>query len=128
LKSQTDSTEGKSCDCGARCAYIAAVLGAFLIVAALVWITYRYTRPEPLGEDRAEVRRKALAELRAANEEILHNPGYVWQDPAKGVVRLPIDRAMELSLKLWQNPAAARSNLITRVEKATAVAPPPSYE
>jgi len=35
---------------------------------------------------------------------------------------------MELSLKLWQNPAAARTNLIARVEKATAVTPPPSYE
>jgi hypothetical protein len=112
----------------ARCAYFIAVLGAFLIVGGLVWLTYRYTRPEPLGEDRAAVRRKALADLRAANEDILHNPNYVWQDPAKGVVRMPIDRAKELALKMWINPAAARTNLIARVEKATAVAPPPSYE
>jgi hypothetical protein len=114
--------------CGARCAYLAAVLGAFVIVAGLVYVMYHFTRPEPLGEDRAAARRKALVELRASNEEVLHNPNYVWQDAAKGVVRMPIDRAVELSLKMWQNPAAARSNLIARVEKATFVPPPPSYE
>ena len=34
---------------------------------------------------------------------------------------------MELSLKLWQDKDAARSNLIARVEKATA-APPKAPE
>ncbi|HZV35278.1 MAG TPA: hypothetical protein VFB72_11950 [Verrucomicrobiae bacterium] len=128
MNSQTEGTECKRCDCGARCAYVVAILGAFLIVYILVRITYSYTRPEPIGEDRAAMRSKALAELRAANEEVLHNPSYVWQDPAKGIVRMPIDRAKELALKLWQHPDSARSNLIARVEKATAVAPPPSYE
>ncbi len=114
--------------CPASCAYGVAIVGSFLIVAGLVWIMFHFTRPEPLGEDRAVARRKALKELRASNEEILNNPNYVWQDPAKGVVRLPIDRAMALALQLWQNPAAARSNLIARVEKATAVPPPQSFE
>jgi len=41
----------------------------------------------------------------------------------KGIVRLPIQRAVELTLQEWQNPAAARSNLISRVDKATAVPP-----
>lgn len=108
--------------------YVVTVLGCFLIVAALVWLMKHYTAAAPLGTDRAEIRRKALSELRAANTEILYSPNYVWKDQAKGVVRLPIDRAVELSVQLWQNPAAARSNMIARVEKATAVAPPPSYE
>ena len=117
--------EKKSC---CQCGYTIAVLGTFLIVAGLVWVMIHYTRPAPLGDERANERRKALMELRAANEEILNNPNYVWQDQNKGIVRMPINQAVELSLKLWQNPAAARSNLIARVEKATAVAPPPSYE
>ena len=119
-------TECKTC--GARCAYIAALVGAFLIVAGLVWVMRHYTRPEPLGEDRAALRSKTLAALRAENEEVLHNPNYAWQDAAKGIVRMPIDRAMELSLTLWKNPATARTNLIAREEKATFVPPPPSYE
>jgi hypothetical protein len=101
--------------------YFIAVLGSFLIVAALAWAIHRYTQPPPLGEDRAAVRAKALAELRADEKEALENVG--WIDQSKGLVRLPIEDAMALVLREWQNPPAARSNLIARVEKATA--PPP---
>ncbi len=92
-----------------------------MIVAALVWVMRTYTRTEPLGEDRAAVRRKNLAELRAANAEALSS--YGWQDQTRGVVRLPIAEAMKLVENAWQNPAAARSNLNARVEKATAPLP-----
>ncbi len=47
------------------------------------------------------------------------------RDQSKGMVRLPLKSAMDLSLRLWQDPAAARSNLIARVEKAFYVPPPP---
>ncbi len=102
--------------------YVLGVLGAFLIVAGLVWAMKHYTQPAPLGEDRIAVRTKALADLRAAEAEALQHPG--WVDQAKGLVRLPIDEAVRMVERDWgQNPAAARSNLIARVEKATA--PPP---
>ena len=105
-------------------AYVAGILGAFLIVAALVWAMQRYTQPPPLGEDRVALRKKALADLRAAEGSELES--YGWVDQAKGVGRLPIAEAMQLTLRDWRNPAAARSNLIARVEKATFVpAPPP---
>ena len=105
-------------------AYVAGVLGAFLIVAGLVWAMRYYIRPAPLGEDRAAVRAKALAELRAAEAEALEHPA--WLDQAKGIVRLPIADAMQMVERGWgQNPAAARSNLIARVEKATALPPKP---
>jgi hypothetical protein len=97
------------------------ILGSFLIVAALVWAMVRYTQPPPLGEDRAVVRKKALSDLRATEADELNT--YGWLDQAKGIVRLPIAEAMKLALVEWQNPAAARSNLIARVEKATALPP-----
>lgn len=118
-------TECKSCS---RCAYVVAIIGAFLIVGGLVFIMRHYTRTEPLGANRAAERKKALVQLRAENLDVLHGANYAWQDQAKGVVRMPIDRAMELSLKWWQNPATARSNLVAREEKATFVPPPPAYE
>jgi hypothetical protein len=102
-------------------AYLTGILGSLLIVAALVWAMQRYTQPPPLGEDRIAVRKKALADLRAAEASELES--YGWVDQTKGVVRLPINEAMKLALREWQNPAAARSNLIARVEKATAVPP-----
>jgi hypothetical protein len=103
-------------------AYIIAILGAFLIVAFLVWAMRHYTQPAPLGEDRAAVRAKALAELRAAEAEALNTTG--WVDPTKGLVRLRIEDAMKWVEQEWaRDPVAAHSNLISRVEKATA--PPP---
>ena len=104
------------------CAYVFAALGSFLIVAALVWAMHRYTQPPPLGEDRAAARAKALGELRAAEADALEHPG--WIDPTKGIVRLPIEAALKMVERDWaQNPSAARSNLIARVEKATALPP-----
>jgi hypothetical protein len=47
-------------------------------------------------EAKAEVRLKNLADLNADNERILTQ--YRWIDKSKGVVGLPIDRAMELVL------------------------------
>jgi hypothetical protein len=102
-------------------AYLIGILGSFLIVAALVWAMQHYSQPPPLGEDRVAVRKKALADLRAAEFNELES--YGWVDQTKGVVRLPVAEAMKLALRDWQNPAAARSNLIARVEKATAVPP-----
>ena len=102
---------------------VLAVAGACLIFAALVWQTRKYTQPPPVDEGRAAVRTKALSELRAAEAEALGTVG--WVDQAKGVVRLPIAEAMKLAEREWQNPAQARSNLIARVEKATALPPKP---
>ena len=97
-------------------------LGTFLLVALLVVAMRHYTRPEPVGANRVEERYKNLQEQRAVDAKALNE--YDWQDKDKGIVRLPVQRAMELTLQEWQNPAAARSNLISRVEKATAVPPP----
>ena len=104
-------------------AYAIGIAGTFLIVALLVLAMRHYAQPAPLGANRVEERQKFLQDLRAADAKTLNE--YDWQDRDKGIVRIPIPRAVELSLQEWQNPASARSNLISRVEKATAVAPKP---
>lgn len=116
--------ETTQCRCGNCRAYGAAVFGAFLIVAALVWAMRYYTQPQPLNAARAAERAGTLRELRAAEAEALH--ATAWLDKNKGIVRLRIEDAMTMVEAEWGlDPAAARSNLIARVEKATAVAPPP---
>jgi hypothetical protein len=104
-------------------AYLAGVVGALLIVGALSWAMYNYMQPEPLGKNRAEERAKALVELQAAENDALNNLG--WVDQSKGLVRLRIKDAMDIVEREWRNPAAARSNLIARVEKANPPPPPP---
>jgi len=105
-------------------AYALAILGSFLIVAALVWAMHKYTEPAPLGANRAAERARALAEMRAAETDALNNVG--WADQAKGIVRLRIEDAMKLVERSWQNPPAARSNLLERVAKANPPPPKPA--
>lgn len=108
-----------------RWPYVVAILGAFLIVGFLVWVMYEYTQPAPLGQSRAAERAKALAELRAYEAEQLNNAG--WIDPGKGLVRLRIEDAMKIVEQQWgKDPAAARSNLISRVEAANPPPPKPA--
>jgi hypothetical protein len=40
-------------------------------------------------------------------------------------VRLPIEDAKTMTVKAWQNPAAARADLLARVEKANVQPPKP---
>ena len=106
-------------------AYVVGILGAFLIVAALVWVMHDYTQPAALGQNRIAERSKALVELRAYEAEQLNNAG--WVDPTKGLVRLRIEDAMKIVEQEWgRNPAAARSNLIARVEAANPPPPKPA--
>jgi hypothetical protein len=98
-----------------------AFLVACLLFAAIVAMV-KYSAPVPaIDADRAAVRTRALAEIRAAEAQALYHPG--WIDENRGLVRLPIEVAMQITKREWQNPAAARSNLMARVEKATAPVP-----
>ena len=104
-------------------AYLIAIVGALLIVGIFALVVHKYLTPEPLGANRADERAKALAEVQAADKDALENVG--WVDQTKGLVRLRIEDTMKMVEREWQNPAAARSNLIARVEKANPPPPPP---
>lgn len=102
---------------------IVVALAALLIVGVLVWAMKHYTTPPALTAARAAERVKNLADLRAQEREAMET--YGWINLENGIVRLPLDRAVELTAAAWQNPAQARADLIDRVEKATYVPPPP---
>jgi hypothetical protein len=99
---------------------VAFLVACFLFVAFAVKV--KWSVPIPAADaDRAATRSKALAEIRAAEAQALNQAG--WIDQSRGLVRLPIEVAMQITEREWQNPAAARSNLTARAEKA---APPAS--
>ena len=105
-------------------AYATAILGSLLLVVALVWAMRRYAQPTPLGTQRATERARALAEVHASETEVLNN--VAWINQSNGIVRLRIEDAMKVVEKEWANPAAARSNLLSRVEKANPPPPKPA--
>ena len=96
------------------------VAACFLFVALVVAVKLSVQVPA-IDADRAAVRSKALAEIRAAEATALTTAGWVDQD--RGIVRLPVETALQLSEKAAQNPAAARADLIARAAKAAAPLP-----
>ncbi len=101
--------------------YVLAVIGALLVMYVTVKQVGKHTTPPALGLERAAERSKALAETRAADQAGLTT--YGWQDKDRGMVRLPVDRAVELTLAEWQDPGAGRKKLLELSQKATAELP-----
>ena len=111
--------------------FVIAALGALLIVGALVFVIVRVTRPQDVTAARAEERRKALVQTRNDETQVLSNYDRLGAGP--GFVRMKIEDAMKLTVKDYQNPEAARKELIARADKAgtpppQAAPPPNQYE
>lgn len=103
------------------CTFLAAV-GAFLVVALLIFAMKRYTAPAPLSQARVAERAAALKEVREAGQKALNNNDVT--DAGKSFFRVKIERAMELTVEEYaKNPAAFRTNLVARAEKLAE--PPP---
>lgn len=90
---------------------IILLLGVFSAFLFVIRYTYQpaptsayNAAPENLSKDfewraTAEARRKALLELR--EKEAKQATSYGWVDQASGVVQLPLDRAMELTVQQY---------------------------
>jgi hypothetical protein len=98
-----------------------AVLAALLVVAAIVWAMKYYTTPASLTAERAALRSRNLSELRADETKAMTT--YDWVDKTKGVVRLKVDRAVQMTIAGGQDLAEFRKDLLAREAKATAVPP-----
>jgi len=83
-----------------------AIVGCFLIMSLIVWLAYLPNRGGVVSVDMSQVsedqqwkfsaegRKERLAQLRANETELLNN--YSWVDQSAGVVRVPVERAIEL--------------------------------
>jgi hypothetical protein len=104
-------------------AWFISIAGSFLILGGLAWLLIVRTAPAGVDEVRAAERRQALVEVRGADEQALTTAAVL--DAGKGLYRIPIDHAVTLMLSKWQDPAAGRADLLTRLEASTAQPPPP---
>jgi hypothetical protein len=95
---------------------LVSVIFAVLAVAVKLFVSVPC-----LDADRAAVLAKALAEIHATENASLNNA--CWIDQPRGIVRLPIETAVQLAARAWQHPASARADLTARAEKAAAPAP-----
>jgi hypothetical protein len=96
------------------------IVGSLIFIALFVAVKFSIHVPA-IDADRNAVRAKALAEIRATEEKSLNTAG--WIDQSRGIVRLPIEAAMQAAAQAWENPAQARADLISRQEIASKPAP-----
>jgi hypothetical protein len=101
--------------------YTVTILATFLLMFFLVREMVRITRPAPLGVERAVARATDNAKIRADGEQASKSWGYV--DAPRGIVRMPLDEAMKLTVQGYQKPDEFRKDVLARSEKASA--PPP---
>ena len=101
-------------------AAIALIFGSLVFIVLTIVIGFIFSVPD-IDADAGAKRSQALVKIRATEATNLNQIG--WIDQSRGIVRLPIETAIQLSVQAWQDPAQARADLIAREKKAVAPAP-----
>ncbi len=104
-------------------------LGVVLLFALFGVIVLAIIGPMPRGSDYEEMRaKKRMEQLKTLREEAEKElTTYAWIDKNKGVARIPISRAMELTVAdlAQKKPAPAGPIATPAVETSPAAAAPP---
>ena len=97
------------------------LLTVCVIFGALTLLLKVSVQQPSLTATRDAERTTALQEITVTETAALSSSA--WVDQTRGIVRLPIDTAIQLAAQQWQNPTAARSELLARQAKASAELP-----
>ena len=103
---------------------ITALVMMLLFVGLAAFLVSQRENIPTVDEQTAEVRLKNLAELNAENQKFLTQ--YHWVDKSKGVVGIPIDRAMDLVVAQLQANKPHAAGPINPPAAAPAASPAPS--
>jgi hypothetical protein len=115
-------TRARPAEVGKLTVYAVAILAVLLIGYILAHAMRAYVPAPTVNAARATERAEALKGVTAVSKAELEGDA-VYINKNNGIVRLPIDRAMELIVQTGTNQAAFRTNLLARAEKASAKAP-----
>ena len=100
---------------------VTALVMILLFLGLVALLVEQRRHVQTYDEARKEQRLKNLAELNTENEKILTQ--YHWVDKAKGVVGIPIDRAMNLVLTELQSVQPHAAGPITTPPPAASPSP-----
>ena len=104
---------------------ITSLVMMLLFVGLAAFLVSQRENIPTVDEQTAEVRLKNLAELNAENQKFLTQ--YHWVDKSKGVVGIPIDRAMDLVVaQLQANKPHAAGPINPPAAAPAAASPAPS--
>ncbi len=106
---------------GQKAASAVGILGAFLVVGALIFVMKQSVSSPALNQARVQERKTALAEIRETSTKAINN----YEAVNSNTVHLTVERAMELTIEEYKNPTAARTSLVARAEQANVPPPKP---
>ena len=109
---------------GAVLPYFIIIVGAFLTMAAVLWLTRDDSRPQAIGSERAVLRKKNLAEIQVAEDALVS--AYAVVNAEEGIYQIPVEKAVETMIREWKNPQAALNVMSERVDLATTPPPAPA--
>lgn len=75
-------------------------LGVIALIAAIAGLAiflYFINAPKPLNFEIINERKARLADVNAKQNELITQ--YAWVDQAKGIVRIPVERSMQLTVE-----------------------------
>jgi len=101
--------------------FVIFITAAFLALPALIYRERHKTHAKPIGYERGDERAAALENVKTNGLATLES--YGWRNKNEGIVRIPIEQAKKLTAQEWQEPAAARKQLLSLAAKA--FTPPP---
>lgn len=108
---------------------LSAWLGIVILFSLFGVIVLAIVGPTPRGDSYEQNRAKRRLDLvkAARDEEAKTIASYAWVDKSKGVARIPVDRAMQLTMaELAQKKPAPAYPIATPPPPATAASPAPS--
>ncbi len=76
---------------------VVPAFAVMLLFAVILAIVYLPNQPAPVNEDIVKARKERLAEVMAKQKEML--TGYVWLSKEEGITQIPIERAMQLTVR-----------------------------
>src|SRR2546425_11303327 len=98
-------------------------IAGFLIFGVLTAFVLKAIPVVDPEAKRAEARMKNLQELRKSDAEILSSDKYAWADKSKGIMRLPISRAIELTISELKSKTPRPAGPIPTPTPAAGAAP-----
>lgn len=117
----------KNCgSCSKTCLTVVVCVATFLLMGFLVNRMVKLTRPEPVGVARATERSVEGAKIRNEGAEKSKSWGLV--DAPRGIVRLPVEDAVKLTLEGYKDAAKFKADLAARLEKASVAPPKPKND
>lgn len=107
--------------CGSRGLSVFSYFVTIVVAILLVWWLNNMLRDYTTKvetENRAARGVERKSERRKIDQKGKEEDSYGWVNEKKGIVRLPVDRGMELILDEYSNKKTARNNLNARLAKA----------